>query len=71
MSQNLYTIVEAVCDRFKLSPFEVMQRPLDEVLDVWVGAVISANKTNVKQGGSEREAAHEKERVYSWNATWH
>lgn len=63
----IYEIAEAVADRFKISPFEVMEKPFDEVVEIWTGAVISANKKESKN----KPEKEERKRVYSWNATWH
>lgn len=73
MSHNLYLIVEAVADRFKLSPFEIMDnRYIDEVIDLWTRAIISAqdNKKEKRKGGGSEET-EERVRVTSKTATWH
>lgn len=69
LAQNIYEIAEAVADRFKISPFEVMEKPFDEVVDIWTGAVISAQKKDNKD--NPKEEGETRKRVYSWNATWH
>ena len=66
----IYEIIESVCDRFKLSPFEIMQKPFDELIDIWEGAVISAHEQKGQRGG-DKGAKQEAEQVYSWNASWH
>lgn len=69
LEQSLYEVLEVICDRFKISPFDVLQKPLDEVMEIWVGAVISAQDQN--EDAKKQDVQEERERVYSWNATWH
>lgn len=67
----IYGIIESVCDRFKLSPFDVLQKPFDELIDIWEGAVISAHEQKGKNGSEPQGAKQEAVQVYSWNASWH
>lgn len=56
-----------------MSPFDVMQQPLDDVICVWVGALITASDHKSGNGNDKNtgDQEPERERVYSWNASWH
>lgn len=49
-----------------LSPFEVLNAPLDEVMDLYVDAVIRHERKNKNTNPTEKV-----EWVSSKNATWH
>lgn len=63
--------METLADRFKLDPFDILMRPYDEVLSVWVGAVISKDRSDKGKKNKKEKDSESIERVYSWNATWH
>lgn len=65
---NDLSIVDVLCQRFMgLSPFEVMNAPLDQTYDLYVYCVLndSRKKTN---GNNPKEKI---EWVNSTNANWH
>lgn len=65
-------IVEGVADRYKLSPFELMKIPFDEVVDIWTHAIISAHENKpIKNKQAGNDAEPERIRVTSETATWH
>lgn len=61
-----FNIVKALCNSYTgLSPFEVLNAPYDEVLDLYVDAIIRNQKDNKKKQDQEVEWVNSK------NATWH
>ena len=67
IKESYFNIVQTLCNTYMgLSPFEVMNAPLDEVMDLYVDAVIRHEKQNKKTKPTEKV-----EWVNSKNATWH
>jgi hypothetical protein len=64
-SEILFDIVDTLCGRFMaLSPFEVMNAPLDDVMDLYVDSILSEKRK--KKGKSQQD-----EWVTSKTASWH
>ena len=64
-SEILFDIVDTLCGRFMaLSPIEVMNAPLEDVMDLYVDCVL--HKKREKKGKSS-----DGEWVTSKTATWH
>ncbi len=64
-SEMLFDIVDTLCGRFMaLSPFEVMNSPLEDVLDLYVDSVLHQKRD--KKGKSSQD-----EWVTSKTASWH
>lgn len=61
-----FNIIDALCNRFiGLSPFEVLNTPIEEVFDLYVDVVLHDYKNKNKQQDNNEEW------VTSKNATWH
>lgn len=64
-SEILFDIVDTLCGRFMaLSPFEVMNAPLEDVMDLYVDSILSEKRK--KKGKSPQD-----EWVTSKTASWH
>jgi hypothetical protein len=64
-SEILFNIVDELCGRFMaLSPFEVMNAPLEDVMDLYVDSILHQKRN--KQGKSSQD-----EWVTSKTASWH
>lgn len=69
----MFDIITTLCARFPaLSPFDILERPARDVFDLYIDAVIQADRggENGNAKGSKGNEG-EPERVYSWNAGWH
>lgn len=63
----MFDIITTLCARFPaLSPFDILERPARDVFDLYIDAVIQADRAKGSKGNEG-----EPERVYSWNAGWH
>ena len=64
-SEILFDIVDTLCGRFMaLSPFEVMNAPLADVMDLYVDSVLQKNR-------DKKVKPSEGEWVTSKTASWH
>ena len=62
----LFDIVDTLCNRFTaLSPFEVMNAPLGDVMDLYVDCVLHDKKDKTKGKSTQDEW------VTSKTASWH
>ena len=65
-SEILFGIVDTLCGRFMgMTPFEVMNAPLEDVLDLYVDCVLHDKK------GKKKGKSSEDEWVTSKTASWH
>lgn len=61
-----FDIIDCLCNRFMgLTPFEVMNAPLDEVMDLYVDCILHDRKDKTKGKSSGDEW------VTSKTASWH
>lgn len=64
-SEMLFDIVDNLCGRFMgLNPFEVMNAPLEDVMDLYVDSILKEKRD--KKGKSPQD-----EWVTSKTASWH
>lgn len=64
-SEILFDIVDGLCGRFMgMTPFEVMNAPLDDVMDLYVDSVLSEKR-------KKKEKSPQDEWVTSKTASWH
>ena len=67
-----FDVITNLCERFPaLSPFDLLERPTRDVFDLYIDAVIQADREGKRRPDSDAGAENESEHVYSWNATWH
>ena len=72
LSQAIFSMIEVICDRFKISPFEVEKEPFEDVVNMWEQIIVSRNNENAdKKELKAKQNEEERVRVYSYNATWH
>lgn len=63
--ETFYSIIEVLTNKFTgLSPFDLLNAPTDEVLQLWTDTIINSNKNKKPTPTTEAEM------VYSHNATW-
>ena len=69
--ETFFSIIETLTNRFTgLSPFDLLNAPTSEVLELWTDVIINSKKDGKPVKKSENEITTEPEMVYSYNATW-